>query len=1184
MYLKKMNIAGFKSFPEKQELHFSPGITAIVGPNGCGKSNIVDALRWVLGEQSVKLMRGTRMEDLIFNGTSRRKPLNYADVSLTFDMADSFLPVDYREIVITRRMYRSGESEYFINKSSCRLKDITELFLDTGIGVETYSLIGQGRVEKLINARPEENRELFEEAAEIHKYKQRKKEATAKLDEMKRNLLRVEDLLAELLEQQGLLAQEVKRAREYKAYHERLKAVERKILFKRLSLNEGSLKKVNNKIERVQEKIREREIKVEDFKRAIDKLANEEKIKQKETEDLDKVLLEHRDEMNRNENKLILIAEQEKHLEERKKLKEDSFREMEIRISGLQESCSKNELELKKVRNEQEQLASRAAFLKEELLRLQDKQEVSLKEKLLEEVSRDKLKMASLEQFRKINCQRCQELEEKIKELANRLSKKEKELEVIENVESEMLALLQRVKMEIDEKYQESKLLQNRKKEITRLIQEKREEISKIERELERKKASIQYLRESEESFAYYSKGVKAVMKFSRDSAEEGIYGPVAKLIDVSPEYEKAIEVALGAAAQYIVTSGDQQARKAINYLKANRAGRATFLPLNMLKTLPKDKYLSLNKYSNDSVLGIASNLVKVSAKYKKAVDYLLGGVIVTRDLEESIKLANDLKGGWKIVTLEGEMISPGGAISGGYMPGERGGFLRRKRELNETLSELKNYERQYEHSYIKLKELEKQRESLELDIEELQQSLNKLEKLKLMRENEIARIQEDKGRIFSDLEYLKTEKKVFEERLEIAEAEGAAKNKEQELLKKALFQKEEELNAVSRKLQQVEETCKSLENELVNVRVCFSAFQEKESTLQQVLANQKGEKEHLIKLKNKLSREREELEEEIKQIVLVKKEINLLIKNTREKQKCLKEQREHLANILRKIQDEKKNLIFKLSKEEAALQRSATSLHSLKLELVKLKEEGKYLQEQLREKFRVNPESIQEEIAESDESIIRERDELEAKLSSMGEVDLGIIDEFERLEKRISFLKEQRKDLLEGEKGVKNILLELERHMEKRFLEAFRSIETNFTDIFKGIFGGGQAFLKLTQPENILESGIEIVAQPPGKNLQNISLLSSGEKALTVIALLFALLKFRPVPFCVLDEVDSSLDDNNLTKFLHFLKIFSKDTQFILITHRKMTMEVADVLYGITMEEQGVSKIVSVDLSKKAG
>jgi len=1182
MYLKSLEIVGFKSFSEKVELNFSQGITAIVGPNGCGKSNLVDAIRWGLGEQSAKLMRGSKMEDLLFNGTAQRKALNFAEVSLVLDDVNKCLPLDYHEVVITRRMYRSGEGEYYLNKTPCRLKDIFEIFWDTGIGTETYSLIGQGRVEQIINAKPEERRELFEEAAEIHKYKQKKKETGSRLEETKRNMIRLEDLLAELKNRQNNLSQEADLARKYLAFQQQLKEKERKLFELRWERNRSSIAKVEGESERIKELLQGKKANLQKILDNAGHLAQDEEQTYQELEEKRNNVQFRQVEAGKLRQALSLVQEQKKFAREKNILKKEAVQEVRLRLVGIENTLLENKEVLQKVLKEQELTGQRAAQVQARIKSLQRESLAASREKLKEQLTELRSRGAVLEQAAQDNEQRCHELNERISEIKKKQEAKNQEAEKWRNEEKTFRGVLARLKAEEKDLEKEFQMQKKRSDDFSKRCEEQKEKYAELLRELEKKKGRLKLLRENEEEFLSYAGGVRAVMHAAGGGASlKGIYGPVANLINVSQEYERAIEVALGASLQFIVVEDDRAAREAIAFLKEKKAGRATFLPLNLLKT-PVQREIP---QGIEGLLGVASKIVAISNKFKKAVDYLLGGVLVAKDLKTALQILRKDRGGWRIVTLDGEMLTPGGAISGGLHSRERLGFLQRKRELASLQQEIEILEKRLEKEKNELIAGSKKLTSLgeELDFLALKQKANEREMPEIRRQLENCRIGQE--RIAGELRELEEEGTSVEVKYGLLKEKGQRILLELKENREALERTGRELTQAGRLVSQEENEIRRLEEELTEVRIKFSALQEKESACQELIRRQSQEKERLAILIGTLSEEQKKAFAEIEKLEIEEKD---LAKRLGEEEQELKQEENVLSRLsqeLASIRRAKEELELEKEKEQRSLERAERRYYQLNLEKAQLVEESRYLREHYLEKYGLDLSSAAHfEVNEKEEQLQKDRDVIAERIRALGEVNSGAIEEYERLKERILFLENQLRDLLHGEKGMRKVMAELDREMEKRFLQTLHTVEKNFLNIFTGLFGGGQAFLRLTDPEKVLESGIEIIAQPPGKKLQNISLLSGGEKALTSIALLFSVLEYKLAPFCVLDEIDSSLDESNIERFIALLKRYSQQTQFILITHRQRTMEAADVLYGVTMEEQGISKVLSLNLTKKAG
>lgn len=1183
MYLKSLEITGFKSFPEKTVLKFSPGITAVVGPNGCGKSNLLDAVRWALGEQSVKSLRGGRMDDFIFNGTVYRKALNFAEVTLVFDRADRYLPLEYQEVAVTRRLYRSGEGEYFLNKNSCRLKDITELFLDTGIGTETYSLIGQGRVERLINVRPEERRELFAEAAGIHKYKQRKKEAGLKLGEMKGNLLRITDLLAELESQSVSFSKAAARAKEYKVFYCRLQSLEKKIFLQRWAAKALQLQKIENDRQKTGIHFAEQKNRLEKlYKEERLIAARKNRVAQESAESRE--LCREKEEISvQLQNKLDLIREQKKHLQEKSSAKEAACREVKGRLAGLERTLQNDREGLLKIRREQEQLGKKAAAFKAELQTLQGGRDLACLKELQARRAEKDLQEVALQQLLKNYSRRGSELCAGLKNIQRLGEQKKCSLEVLQKTEDELQAALERIKGEQVDREQDCRLWERR---CTDLRSQKREieaHLQKTEKEQQIKSARLKYLQEGEEYFSLYSRGVRAVMQAVTNNILSGIMGPAANLISVPAELEKAIETALGAKLQFIIVDSDASAREAIEFLKINKAGKATFLPLDLLRVTKKK---APGFFAGD-ILGIAAELVEAAPRCKKAVDYLLGYVLVARNLEAALKLARNNRAGWRIVTLDGEMITPGGAISGGYQPQERSGFLERKRELKELEKDIIALKKQTEQQAGDLQALDGNLQQLVSLMAETNQKLRDLTEKKIKVNSDLQRIATEKNKAANEYAGLIQENDILRIQYRKFVKEESTAKKKYAALKESLAAIKVELENAGSKVHAAEEQFKKVERELVEIRIRFAALQEKESSLQEIVLKQMQEKEHLQELIINLEQEETMLRGELQELNAKKSELQNTLECEKKALQELRKLKEQQQNVLQLCHREKEELGQSLAREQKLLEKHERRARGLDAEQIRLEEASKYLEETLRERFIFSPEKNvlpQGQAVIPEENLLREKELVEKELARLGMVNPGAVEEYAQLQKRIKFLAEQRADLLSGEKGIQKLIAELDEYMEERFLQALQSIGNHFSDIFIKLFDGGQAFLKLSDSEKILAAEIEINAQPPGKKMQNISLLSGGEKALTAVALLFALLKHKPVPFCILDEIESSLDESNLAKFINYLRKYAGDTQFIMITHRRRTMEEADFLYGVTMEEQGISKVVSLNLVEKVG
>ncbi|HHX86552.1 MAG TPA: chromosome segregation protein SMC [Firmicutes bacterium] len=1184
MYLKRVELFGFKSFYKKTELEFGPGIAVVVGPNGCGKSNIVDAIRWALGEQSSKSLRGGRMDEIIFSGTQQLKPLNLAEVSLTFSGVGSRLNLDYEEVTVTRRLYRSGESEYLLNKTPCRLKDITELFLDTGMGKDFYSVIGQGRIEEIINSRPEERREIFEEAAGILKYKLRKKEAQRRLEETRENMTRVQDLIYELETQVEPLREQAEVAKKYRSVEEQVNSGKRELLAYRISLFQEQSAKIESKLHRsgaaVTTAVAEagrREERLFELKRQIQEKARALEVAEQE-------LSEQVREAEQMEGKHELLLERksryQEQLQENGRLHQRYLDEWN-RLTGLSQQLGQ-ELERKRlaISKEQERCRNLEQNLKQfeegNLLKAVEQQqqallEVSSQYNAVEAAERELvLQQERLEKRGESLQQEDQEIKHKLTELISRQEEFEPKL----NSCRQQVAGLEASRQKILHKIQEA---DGRLETIRKKQQEEREELRALD-------SRLQLLREQEIDLSGYYRGVKAVLQASQDgkSVLTGILGPVVDLISVEEKYLRAVEVALGSGLQYIVTATEKAAREAIGYLKKGSLGWATFLPLDTIRVYPSglDRYLQWR--DQDGALGKLAEFVQVKPEYRRVVDYLLGNVAVCRDLETASQVARAIKYSCQVISLQGEVINPGGSMRGGSLPRRSTGLLGRRHEIGILQEERAGVEQQQVQSSRQANRLQTKLISKRADLEEANRRLDE-------QQRQLARLVKIKESLVHDRRYLESRckniesdrKDYLEEQAALAARLGAAGQQARELKHK--------LNGVQKALEgkkglyeQSLARKDQLEKELTGYLISLSSLQEQRRTLEEKLgraveeAKQKNlEIEHQQGLKEKNTRSLEDNQNQ-------QAELRRQLQQRRKLLVSAGEQVEHQREEMHRLRSELAGLESEDQSWRERRQRLERRKQKLDLEQTRLQAELKLWRMRYSELFgdeeppAPGPEFDPEQV----ESKLKQ---LHEQLESLGEVNLGAIEELSRLEERIGFLNRQLEDLRQGEQSLYKVLAEIDQHMSHYFTQTLSLINDNFLTVFKDLFGGGKAYLELTDPDHLLESGVEIIAQPPGKKLQSITLLSTGEKVLTALALIFSILLHKPAPFYLLDEVESALDEANLVKFTSYLQKLSGQAQFILITHRKRTMETADIIYGVTMPEPGITKLVSVKIDEKA-
>lgn len=1177
MHLKRMELFGFKSFAEKSELEFSPGIAAVIGPNGCGKSNLVDAVRWALGEQSVKSLRGTRMDEVIFSGCESRKPLNFAEVSLSFSGASSFLNLDYDEITITRRLFRSGDSEYYINKSPCRLKDVTELFLDTGLGKDVYSVIGQGRVDEIINNRPEERREIFEEAAGIFKYKMRKREARRRLDETRENLVRIQDLIFELETQIEPLQGQAEVTSQYRALKENIDQEEKKLLSYKLLQSREQLNKINKQLQNVND--------------ALMAASSQEGLEEKEIHDLKNRLQDQFEQRRKQEQALNQVSrtlEQQEHelklLEERENRYREQIQQNRQRVKQLE--LLMQEMSEQKVKAEQDRQSKQEeiSLLKEDLEKLRKKmkdlEESALpaevekqQERIYQAGVRKEAASSTIEELKR-RLQRLEAqkkaLEKEIAELEEKLARLGEKAEQFKTRKSELSGALKAADENEAGQVEERDRIRKDLENLSSREQKQKELLHGIN-------SRLSLLQDQESALSGYYRGVKEIMQAR--SSLPGIIGPVAELIEIDEKYIQALETALGGAMQYLVAESEAAVHGAIKYLKHNNRGWATFLPLDILHKASDPLERHPGWRDLDGVIGKASELVAIDPAYDNVVNYLMASILVCRTLEQASKAARFIKHSCRVVTLEGEMINPGGIIRGGSMAKSSAGLpLGRRKEIEGLEKQKSRAEKELNRIRSELNTVKQKLHSTENDVENaIKERKNAAERLSGMQR---------------ESDNLNHERRILKDRIEAGksaylelEAEANDIHERFGTLQSEIDHSLEEINSLENELtgkkeqyQNYLDNKKKLEQQITEVLVRISAYTEQRDTLagriEEVEANIKEPAREIEEKENEFEKLKHSLADNTAEQEQTKTRLNDL---TEEKAGLIADLDRKTEEVNR-VESELIEHEEKVKRRHNQVSRQEKRERQLSMEQTRLQTEINYQELRFRELFSSLDLIELEDDFDPEESrhlIDNYREDIEA----LGEVNLGAIEELARLEERINFLKDQRDDLQKGEESLCKVLSEIDQRMKYYFKNAFKAISDNFEQTFQELFEGGQVMLKMTDADDILESGIEIIAQPPGKKLQNITLLSAGEKVLTAIALVFAILRYKPAPFYLLDEVESTLDDANLGRFTKFLKQSAEQAQFIMITHRKRTMEEADVLYGVTMSEPGVSRLVSLKL-----
>lgn len=1177
MYFKRIDICGFKSFAEPVSIDLSKGITCIVGPNGSGKSNVSDAIRWVLGEQSPKVLRGGKMEDVIFSGTAKRRSKGMAEVVLVIDNTSKILPIDYSEVAITRRAFRSGEGEYYINSNQCRLKDIRELIMDTGIGVDGYSLIGQGKIADIVSNKVESRREIFEEAAGIVKYRSKKAEAEKKLENTAVNLSRVNDIIAEISGRIDSLKSESDIAKEYLKLNDEYKKVEVNVILKNIEdielKNEylkDDLVDLNVKLEEITERqatIKEELAQGQEEQVQLEALLEEARTKKMQL--VEEINSMNSDDIVRKE-KLNLFEEQEARLKQE--------------MLQLNEKLTQSNTQIKQFDEEIDLIEDEITICQDQIEKKQTELEkfISHIETLTQAIENKKERLFELHSNlaeTKAESTGLQNLVETLEKKKNQLAEEEKEYEAIKKDKEEQL---QELRTAIEQKSEDKKAIEKEVEKQKNEVNSIAITLKKIADELQKNKYDFANLsgrkrtiEELESNYDGYSYAVKYVMK--RDFA--GVHGVLADLIKVPQGFELAIETALGAALQNIVCSDDRVARNIIETLKREKAGRLTFLPLSSMRG--EVSGISSEISSSSGFKGIACNCIEFDEKYKGIVQYLLGKVVIVDNLQNAIAITKKGRVNFRIVTLEGDVINTGGAITGGAYKNKTANIFERKAEIAELsdkleLLEEKNKKLQEENDIAS----QKQTETL-YNLEELEKKLK-----------------------VAQLKYFEIQNLFKQKSDELQTLNAAAQKRQTEL--KAIFEEEKSTKGVFEELifkneaisEQIEELKRELESDMTVLQESKGPEKEGVEKLAEMkvkfseIQNRKNTKEFQAgEIKKQIKQFEESIERAKNDLQKVKSDIEELNSQSQDYRKLQEKQKERevLEGYINEI-SEKRSQLFELGKnkaraaDELAEQKNsvADSKYGLEIKLAKSESALENFKNKLWDEFEIS--YIQASSFRSEEINFADAQKqariLKSQIKELGSVNIGAIKEYEEVERRYEFLQNQKSDIQEAMQALRTIIEDMDTTIKVRFKDSFDAIAQNFEIVFKELFGGGSAMLEMDNPQNPLESAIEIIAQPPGKKLQNINLLSGGEKTMTAIALMFAVLKAKPTPFCILDEVEAALDDGNVEKFAEYLRKFEK-IQFALITHQKVTMEHADVLYGITMPEQGVSKLLSLKLEK---
>ncbi len=1179
MYLKNIEVQGFKSFAQKINFEFHNGITGIVGPNGSGKSNVGDAVRWVLGEQSAKSLRGGNMQDVIFSGTETRKPLSYASVAITLDNSDHKLPVEFNEVTVTRRLYRSGESEYLINGSNCRLKDINEMFYDTGIGKEGYSIIGQGQIDRILSGKPEERRELFDEAAGIVKFKRRKNTTVKKLEEERQNLVRVTDILSELTRQLGPLEKQSETAKIYLAKREALKELDVNMFLLEYSSTAESLKELGEKHRLAQENLEDTQKEYEQTRVEYDRL--EQELEELNTR-MDALRMESQEQalhkqqlegqINVLNEQILAGVQNEDHYRGRLKTIEEELAVREASRKELEEEKSDLYSQLKEVRSR----------LKDEEEKLNTAQEnIRTCTQAVEEGKNEIIEILNSRANTKGKAQRFDAMMEQADirkaEISQRILRLKSEEEEQQTILRKAQEQYDSITESIHSANEECDRLNQEVGNIQEKLKEQTVQLEKEQTSYHREASRLESLRNLTERYDGYGNSIRRVME--QKERVPGIQGVVADLIQVNKDYEVAIETALGGSIQNIVTDNEQTAKTLIEFLKKNRYGRATFLPMSSIS--PRGEFSPREALKEPGVIGVASELVTTAPQYQQIARFLLGRVLVVDHIDHAIAIGRKYRHSLRMVTIEGESLSPGGSMTGGAFK-NNSNLLGRRREIEELEKGVAKLKSEVAMIQKAMEDNRNRRNVLRDAIADFQDKLRQQYIEQNTAKMNIAQQEEKAEEIRGGYEQINRDKEQIRRQMleirqdheQIARELESSRQDEQEL-ESFIEEKQAELD------QWKEEETK-LTRELEEIRLQASSLDQKNRFDQENLNRLNSETQTLENEQKSIYESLAHSSEEMEQKKLTIQELKTEAANSGIQAQEAKLQLEKWQKEKEERNGKHKEFFEKRDQLSGQIGLLDKECFRLKSQMDKLEESREERISYMWEEYEITPNNAlsyrKEELTDLPE-MKKQVAQIKEEIRRLGSVNVNAIEDYKDLLERHTFLSGQYNDLITAEKTLEQIIQELDEGMRKQFTEKFAEIQREFDKAFKELFGGGKGTLELDEEADILEAGIRITSQPPGKKLQNMMQLSGGEKALTAIALLFAIQNLKPSPFCLLDEIEAALDDSNVGRFAGYLQKLTKNTQFIIITHRRGTMNAADRLYGITMQEKGVSTLVSVDL-----
>lgn len=1174
MYLKRLELKGFKSFPNKTDIIFKEGVTAIVGPNGSGKSNVSDAVRWVLGEQSIKSLRGEKLEDVIFAGADKQKPMNFCEVALTIDNSDNKLNVDYSEVTIKRRAYRNGESQFYLNNKSCRLKDIKEILLDTGIGKDGYSIIEQGKVDEILSNNPVNRRKVFDEACGISKYRYKKNESERNLKNTKENLARINDIYVEIENQIKPLYNQQVKARKYLDLSEQLKKIEVNNYIREIQKIENQLKEINSQYEALIKELDNTDKSKIDFEESSKEINTQIEEVDKSIEKASEYINSIKSVIDKKDYEINLLNQSrensskkiQRNIEELEKINKSS-KENKENLGKLYKEKENNEKNINELKSQLNIFIEKNEINKNKIETLNEKIE-TLKDDIIELLNEKQdvsNKLTTLNANKDNIDQRNESIESEIKEINDKVKEKEVLLEDLKEKINNKKEKLNDFKEKINNYYERLNRLKEENHNLSNKIQNNNYSLKEYT-------SKLNVYIDMENHYEGFNRGVKEVLK---NKNLKGIYGALGQVVTVEGKYEKAIEAALGAYMQNIITADENSAKAAINYLKHNKIGRVTFLPMNIIKS----KKIN-NIQSKTPFVGIASDLISYDEKYRDILENILGRTIVIDNIDQGIKFARETGHKYKVVTLDGDILNPGGSLTGGSLK-TSGNILSRKRLINEFNEKINNTKAENIALEEKVLSIEKELVDCKENIKQYEEEVKVLDKKLIFNNSSYSRYEEEVNSLKSSMKKLETEK------------ENLGSNLNYTMEKKSIL--ENQIKDIDNNHAENKETIENLNKELnkeneiyENEKSKFDSINLQLTKDKEILKSQNADieriKAYLNELSNKISlidKENKDEESEIKEI-----DEKIIIEN-REKE-----------NLKTQLNDNNKNLENKKIARENLKQKldeNNVKLKDIDKQFMELKESIFKVESRI-EKLESNKEAnnfklfedynltylqaieLRDDKIEINKKIL---DTLKKDIKSLGNVNVDSIEEYKEIKERYDFYSEQKEDLQKSIDAIEEIIKDLEEHMKIQFKEEFAKINENFKYVYNRLFGGGEGNLTILDQANILESDIEITAKPPGKKMKNLSLLSGGEKALTAISILFAILLAKPTPFCILDEIEAPLDDSNIARFGTFLKELTSKTQFIAVTHRRGTMEAADYIYGVTMEQRAISKVIALSLNE---